>query len=284
MNMQLAGPGVYSTAKDLQKWLAEMETHRTFGDAFWNTMIYENPAQDKWFTYTKGRFNFKYAGRTMISHGGDVLGFHPITAYFPNEKIGVVLLSNDDDFKRYVVLGAAADLLIGDTYQYPKAKTTAENQTTEAKTIVIEPSLLESYAGDYELAPGYVIAITAEEGKLRLTPLWDDTSLIVPPTAEIHHFEIGGADLSFSDFEGGKATQLHIIENEENSVYKRLSSEPDFTLYDKYTGTYYCEALNANITFYTEKGILRYRFKDTGESYIASPGRRAYFLVQAMEK
>ncbi|WP_116788108.1 serine hydrolase [Flavobacterium psychrotrophum] len=267
----VGGAGVYSTAKDLQKWLAEMESHRVFGPAFWNTMTAENPAQGKGFAYTKGLFNFKYAGRTMISHGGDVVGFHPITAYFPAEKIGVVILGNDDDFKRYEILGAAVDLLLGDTYDYPKVENSiTEKQNDEDKTITVSPSLLESYAGNYELTPGFTIAIVVENGTLRLTQLWDLTSVLVKPSNETHHFEIAGANLAFSNFEAGKATQLHIVTSEEDSVYNRMDKEPDFTLYDKYAGTFYCKALKATITFFTEKGILYYKLKNS-EPFIASP-------------
>lgn len=267
----VGGAGVYSTAKDVQKWLAEMESHRLFGDAFWNTMIAAHPATGNNFTYTKGLFNFKYAGRTMISHGGDVVGFHPLSAYFPDEKITAVLLSNDDDFKRYEILSAAVDLLLGDKYDYPKIeKSTPEKQDTLAEPVLLDPLLLESYVGNYELTAGYVIAISAEEGKLRLTQLWDDTSLFVPPSTEAHQFEITGLRLIFNAFSAGKALQLRIITSDEDSTYKRLDKDPDFTFYDKYTGTFYCKELKASIAFFTEKGILRYRLEHS-EPYIASP-------------
>lgn len=266
----VGGAGVYSTAKDLEKWLYEMETHRKFGDTFWNIMIAESPAKSRGFTYTKGLFNFKYANHTMISHGGDVVGFHPITAYFPDEKIGVVILSNDDDFERYAILGAAADILLGDKYDYPKTESTKKEEDVVTENISIEPSVIESYTGNYELTPGYIMTIANDGGKLKLTQLWDETTVIVNPAKENHHFTISGIRLIFSDFVNGKATQLRIITGDEDSTYKRMSAEPDYTLYDKYAGTFYCKALNATMTFFTEKGILRYRFKDN-ESYIASP-------------
>ena len=267
----VGGAGVYSTTTNLKKWLTEMETHRVFGDTFWNTMIAENPAKGKGFVYTKGLFNFKYANHTMINHGGDVVGFHPITAYFPEEKIGVVILSNDNDFERYDILGASIKLSLGEKYDYPKVETAAAtHEKITEETTTTNPADLESCTGNYELAPGYVISITAEAGKLKFKQLWDETSLYLKSKNEAHHFTIGGADLTFSNFTMGKAAQLHVVTSEENSIYKRLTKDPDLTLYNRYTGTFYSKALNATIVFFVEKGILRYRLENN-ESYIASP-------------
>jgi len=268
----IGGAGVSSTAQDLEKWMNEMESHRFFGDAFWNTMIAENPAKGKGFTYTKGLFNFKYGGHTMINHGGDVVGFHPITAYFPDDKITVVILSNDDNFKRYEILGAATDRLLGKKYDYPKAKVNAARQEGAiAEAVTVDPAVLKSYNGNYELAPGYVIAITTEEGKLKLTQLWDGVNLFVPPAKGGHHFAIDGADLFFSEFNANKAAQLRVVTADEDSVYKRLDKDPDFTLYDKYSGTFFSKSLNSKITFFTENGILQYKLGSNTESHIASP-------------
>ena len=268
----IGGAGVYSTAADLEKWMNEMESHRVFGDAFWNTMITENPAKGKGFTYTKGLFNFKYSGHTMINHGGDVVGFHPITAYFPDDKITVVILSNDNNFKRYDILGAATDLLLGEKYDYPKAEANvATKEVAVPETITVDPALLESYTGNYELAPGYVIAITTEEGKLKFNQLWDGVNLFFPPTKEAHHFAIDGAQISFIDFAAGKAANLRVVTDNEDSMYKRLYKDPDLTLYDKYTGEFFSKSLNSKITFFTEHGILRYRLGNNTNSDVANP-------------
>ncbi|UUC44084.1 serine hydrolase domain-containing protein [Flavobacterium cerinum] len=267
----VGGGSVYSTTKDLQKWLSEMETHRTFGTAFWTTMLTENPAKGKGFLYTKGLFHFKYNNHMMISHGGDLIGFHPITAYFPDDKVAVVILANDDDFERYTILDATVSQLLGEKYTYPKTE-----MPTEAKKKVIEevitvpPALLESYTGNYELRSGYIIAITNERDLLKLTQLWDNVTAFIQPAKEVHHFTIGDISLTFGDFTKDKAMQLQIITSDENSVYKRTDKEPDLTLYTKYTGQFYNKALNATIVFFTENGILRYKWNDT-ISYIASP-------------
>ncbi|AWG26749.1 serine hydrolase domain-containing protein [Flavobacterium kingsejongi] len=267
----VGGAGVYSTANDLQKWLFEMQTHHVFGDAFWKAMVAGNPAQGKGFVYTKGLFNLKYANHTMINHGGDVVGFHCITAYFPDDKIAIVVLSNDDDFERYPVLGAAVDLLLGDKYDYPKvANATDTVAKIQAEAVTIDPAIQESYVGNYELSSGYVIKITIEEGKLKMTQLWNKVGLLLQPAKEEHHFNVEDLSLIFSGFKLGKATELRIVGDGENSLFKRLDKDPDVTIYDKYTGSFYCKSLDSKITLFTENGILYYRMGDK-ESYSASP-------------
>ncbi len=248
-----------------------METHRIFGDAFWNTMVAENPAKGNGFTYTKGLFTYNYDGHAMINHGGDVVGFHPMTAFFPDDNIAVVILSNDDNFKRFDILSAVADGLLGKKYKYPKQESNAENAHAKDVAIVIEPTVLESYTGNYELAPGYVVAITTEDGKLKYTQLWDDVTIINPPGKEVHHFAIDGVTLIFSGFTANKAAQLRIVTDNEDSVFMRLDKDPDLTLYDKYSGVFFCRSLNTSATFYTQKGILRYKLGTDAASYVASP-------------
>lgn len=268
----IGGAGVYSTAIDVEKWMNEMETHSVFGDAFWNSMTAENPAQGNGFVYTKGLFNFTYLKHAMINHGGDVVGFHPMTAYFPDDKITVVILSNDDNFKRYDILGAATTLLLGENYIYPKTKANAAIQREAvAETITIDPALLGSYNGNYELAPGYLLAITTEEGKLKLTQLWDGVNLFVPPAKGEHHFAVDGVDLFFNEFVANKAAQLRVVTADEESIYKRLDKDPDFPLYEKYAGTFFSKSLNAKITFFTENSILRYKLGNEAGSHVASP-------------
>lgn len=265
----VGGAGVYSTATDLQKWLSEMETHRHFGDAFWNTMIVENPAQGEGFTYTKGLFKLKYLNHTMINHGGDVVGFHPLIAFFPDDRIAVIILSNDDDFERHVIFAASIDLLLGAKYEYPK--TEKENTTSiEEETVTIDQTILDSYTGNYELAPYYNIKISSKDGKLLLEQLWDGMQVFISPTKEEHHFAIAGAQFTFGGFKDNKAGQLRIVTSAEDSIYKRMDKDPDFGLYDKYNGLYFCKSLNANIEFFTQQGILRYRLGNK-DSFIASP-------------
>ena len=160
----IAGAGVYSTLGDLEKWLVEMQTHRVFGDAFWKSMTEDDAYKNESLTYTKGLFIYPYRTKTMINHGGDVSGYHPFLGYFPEDKVGLIILTNDDNFKRNDAIIASVDNLLGFKYRYP------------SKTIGVAPAPatkidFAAYSGKYKVGEDQYVLIEETAGKLVLNYL-----------------------------------------------------------------------------------------------------------------
>jgi hypothetical protein len=109
-----------------------------------------------------------YRGRYLISHGGAIDGFRAQVAFLPDEKWGVVVLTNLGqttmaDGLRFALIDILLDLPRKDwTGLYLAAAQKAESQAAarrkerEAKRVEgTKPSLaLSAYSGDYE-NPGY---------------------------------------------------------------------------------------------------------------------------------
>lgn len=245
----VAGGGIYSTLGDLEKWLVEMQKHRVFGDAFWKAMTEDDAYKNEDLTYTKGLFIYPYRTKTMINHGGDVEGYHPFLGYFPEDKVGAIILTNDDNFKRNDAIIASVDNLLGFKYRYP-------SKTTEAAPVVKPDFTL--YSCKYTLGENQYVLIEENHGRLVLTYLAEAINATLTPTADAHRFMIEGTSIAmvFSDIKEGKAQKIKSIEGEEITDFSRVEKMPENPAYKVYEGTYHCAALKQDITFFTKEGLL----------------------------
>jgi CubicO group peptidase (beta-lactamase class C family) len=127
-------------------------------------------------SYGMGFFISTYRGRKRIEHGGNLDGFSSIFTFLPNEKIGVVVLTNlDGSPLPDVIAFNAIDRLLG-ADQIPWSKRLLDSETAgrqseaDAKSKGYDlrkkgthPSHdIKDYLGDYE-NPGYGIVSVAEE-------------------------------------------------------------------------------------------------------------------------
>jgi serine-type D-Ala-D-Ala carboxypeptidase/endopeptidase len=89
-------------------------------------------------------------GTDIFWHNGGTAGYRSFAGFDPAKKTGVVILCNtsfDVDDQGYHILES----------QYPLAKFSAPK-----KEVVVDPKILESYVGEYELAPTFKIKVTSE--------------------------------------------------------------------------------------------------------------------------
>lgn len=244
----IAGAGVYSTLGDLEKWLVEMQTHRVFGDAFWKSMTEDDAYKNESLTYTKGLFIYPYRNKTMINHGGDVSGYHPFLGYFPEDKVGAIILTNDDNFKRNNVLIASVDNLLGFKYRYPVQKSEA----------ISKPVNFTSYTGNYKLDEGQYILIQENRGVLTLMQLWDGTNVKLQPTKEDNIFALEEDQglFVFENIQNGKAQNIALKQGEEQASFTRVEQMPENPEYKAYEGSYHCAGIKKDITFFTKEGLL----------------------------
>ncbi|MFP5439558.1 MAG: serine hydrolase domain-containing protein [Bacteroidia bacterium] len=247
----VAGAGVYSTLGDLEKWLVEMQSHLVFGDVFWKSMTEDDAYKNESLTYTKGLFIYPYRTKTMINHGGDVSGYHPFLGYFPEDKVGAIILTNDDNFKRNDAIIASVDNLLGFKYRYP-------SKTTKATPAPVTKTDFVAYSGKYKIGEGQYILIEETHGELVLNYLAEAVHAPLTPTEDSHRFVIEDTPISmvFSDMKDGKAQKIKSIEGEEITELSRVEQMPENPAYKVYEGSYHCMGIKKDITFFTKEGLL----------------------------
>ena len=91
--------------------------------------------------------------RRWIGHGGGVHGFLTDLARYPDEKLFVVALCNLTSSNPKEVTDTLAAIVFGEEYTVPEVR----------EAIELNPELYRTYEGEYQLALGINITITAGE-------------------------------------------------------------------------------------------------------------------------
>ena len=94
--------------------------------------------------------------------------------------------------------------------------------TGAQKETAADSSSYESYAGDYELAPNFLITITVENGKLMGAPTGQPKAELYPSSATEFFLKVVDAQVTFVKNEQGQVTQLILHQNGRNMPAKKI--------------------------------------------------------------
>src|SRR5215467_7635654 len=91
MTVPYAAGSLYSTVEDLFAW----------NEALFSDKLLSAKSREAMMTVDKNNYAYGLAvnqqfNRKMVSHGGGINGFSTFLARFPEEKITIVVLCNDD--------------------------------------------------------------------------------------------------------------------------------------------------------------------------------------------
>lgn len=169
-----------------------METHTP------QILVRQKEWPDQMFrSYAMGWYASDYRGHLQLSHTGGVKGFHAFLMLLPNDRIGIVVLTNlDVSWAAQAVGQSIADLALGLPKRDWNGAAMAQEERTEAARKEREeahernrrrdtkPSReLAAYAGVYE-DPAYGVArVSLENGRLTLN--WSSFDLAL----EHYHFD-----------------------------------------------------------------------------------------------
>ncbi len=165
--------------------------------------------------YGMGWFVNTYRGHRCVEHGGNIDGFSANVALFPQDGVGVVVLTNLDGTPlRDLIVNVIADRLlkiepvnwIAEAAAVRAASQAAAKEGEKKKQVMrvsgTQPAhKLEEYVGDYE-HPGYgLLKVTMQEGKLEAT-----FNGIHTPLEHWHYETFSGVKAADSTFENMKYT------------------------------------------------------------------------------
>ena len=150
-------------------------------------------------------------GEPMIWHNGGTGGYHYFIAFDPKTRSGVVVLSNStngiDDIGQHVL----------DT-RYALAQLSAPREHHEVK---VDPKVLDSYVGHYELAPGVVVEITHKEDGLYEQLTGQQQFQIFPESETEFFLKVVDAQMTFEKSSNGKVTGLTIHQAGRNTPARK---------------------------------------------------------------
>jgi CubicO group peptidase (beta-lactamase class C family) len=156
-----------------------------------------------------GRFDSKY-GRAFF-HTGHEFGFQNYTVTYADAGIGIVLLSNSDNFES--VAREIVNAIIGpdespfDWLGYPRFDPKAKKTPPpEPRAIKVEAAILADYVGDYEIQPGQTFSVKLVEGHLYISNEKDKWMEILPESETRFFVKDSDYVFNFKKDQSGKAT------------------------------------------------------------------------------
>jgi CubicO group peptidase (beta-lactamase class C family) len=220
-NLDTTGPAgsVNSCIEDLMEWVmlhinngkvgdSQLISETSLAQMYLPHMAIRNPGCAKMAQssmYGQGWYISDYRGYRLVEHGGNIDGFSAAVSFLPEEKVGVVVLSNSLNIMFYVIVRDIYDRLLGleerDWNSHYKnvfaeimesmSRTAGAEENSKPNT---SPSLpLADYAGIYEHPAFDRVEVSADNDKLKIR---FQSGLI----SELEHFHFDVFKGTTSDF------------------------------------------------------------------------------------
>jgi len=193
MSIPFSAGSLYSTTLDLLKWEQGLFGGKVLSAA--SREIMTTPFKNN---YACGLFVDTKNGRKKVSHPGGIEGFNTELAYYPADKLTVVVLAN--------VNGAAP----GDIADKLAAIAHGEKiiLTSERKSIVLDDTVLARYVGAYQLEGEPAMRIALEGHQLTAKLGGQQAHPIFPESATMFFMKEVDAQVEFQENSSGAVTGL----------------------------------------------------------------------------
>jgi CubicO group peptidase (beta-lactamase class C family) len=151
-------------------------------------------------------------GTEIVWHNGGTGGYHSFIGFNKAKHLGVVVLSNStndiDDIGRHLLES-----------QYPLAK---YEPPKEHKAISLDPKILESYVGEYQLAPNVLMSVSKEGDKLFVQPTGQPKFDLFAESETEFFLTVTDAQVSFVKDDKGQVDHLVLHQNGQNIPAKKV--------------------------------------------------------------
>ena len=94
--------------------------------------------------------------------------------------------------------------------------------TGEQKDVKVDPKILDSYVGEYQLGPTFTITITSENGKLMAQATGQEKFELFPTSETDFYLKVVPASVTFVKDAAGKVTELVLTQNGRKGTAKKI--------------------------------------------------------------
>jgi hypothetical protein len=272
MTVPLSAGGLYSTTDDLLLWEQGL-----FGGKLLSPTSLQKMTKPFMSDYACGLMVHTVNGRQVIEHGGGIEGFTTMLAYYPEDKLTVVVLSNFNGPAPSDVASKLAALAHGEKVVL----------LSERKEVPVDSKLLDGYVGNYELAPKFILIVTREGDRL-VTQATGQPKVPIFAESDGEFFaKVVDAQITFVRGAQGRASELILHQGGRDMHAKRFEGEVpqpkehkeitiDPKLFDGYVGQYQL-APNFILTITREGDALFAQATGQPKAQIFPEGVREYF-------
>ncbi len=151
MSRAHAAGALYSTVEDLFLWDQSLYTGK----------LVSNKSLAEIFAPFKGNYGYGWYiatqfNRRVVYHSGGIEGFASHIARYPDEKLSIIILSNLSVAPVSKTGRELAAIVFGEQYTVPRRR----------QAIKVDYKILDSYVGQYEIAPNNNVTITKQGDRL----------------------------------------------------------------------------------------------------------------------
>jgi CubicO group peptidase (beta-lactamase class C family) len=197
MSIPFSAGALYSTTEDLLRWEQGLMGGKLLSPASMQKMT--TPFKND---YAFGLRLHTANGHKLIEHGGGIEGFNTALAYYPEDKLTVVVLANLGGRAPESIASKLAAVAHGENVVLP----------SERREIKVPPAILAKYVGTYELMPDFDIVMTLEGGQL-MTQATGQSKFPLFAESETKFFlKVVDAEVEF--FKNDKGEVTHLILNQ----------------------------------------------------------------------
>jgi CubicO group peptidase (beta-lactamase class C family) len=209
MSIPHAAGALYSTTGDLLRWEQGLFGGKVISAASLQKMT--TPFKDN---YAFGLQVETVNGRRVIQHGGGIEGFNTNLAYYPEDRLTVVVLSN--------IAPAPA---VGDISTKLAAIVHGDKirSTSEKKEISVPADVLAKYVGTYEMRPGINMWVTLSGSQLTTQMSGQGKVPLFAQSETMFFPKLVEADIEFVIDPPGKVTALTLHQGGRDMKAKRIS-------------------------------------------------------------
>lgn len=197
-NMYAAG-AMYATVDDLLAWQQMLLNGKVLSSASTAAMF-----TDAGHHYGLGWFVRERFSRKVYEHGGALKGFHSMLAYYPEDRLTVIVLSNYGEGLVDKIADELARLALG----VPPAR----------RQVKVDSHLYSRFIGSYQLAPNMVLTVARKGDRLFARVAGQKELEIYPEGQYSYFYKAADAALTFDRTGSGKAD--YVILHQDNNQIK----------------------------------------------------------------
>lgn len=241
---------LFTTVEDLSKWSANFKNLTVGTQAMIDKM--NTPAilnDGETFGGALGQFVGTYKGLNEIQHGGADAGYRSYLTRFPDQDFAVIVFSNTAEFNPGGMAHKVVDIylknqLIADD----SSEGNEESQVQEE--IAVSPDLLQSYVGEYELMPGFIVEISENNGKLSAIATGQEVVECAPLSQTEFELVSVGAKIEFMPPVSGVSQGFKLYQGGQIMEAKRLAAfDKEAVILEELVGVYYSDELKTSYSF-----------------------------------
>lgn len=212
MSWLLGSGSMYSTVGDLQKWVQAIVDER----------IVTAETRQKMWQANQGPYGYGWQvldqwppgfGKPLVLHAGGLYGTATDLLYYPQEQITIAILANLETAPMMVIARDLSAIVFGADYSTP----------TVRKPVTVDTEILDSYVGDYQIAPGVTLTVRRDGDRLVVQATGQPADIAIPESTTRFFSRRVDGQLTFMQDAQGNTTHLVIQQNGQQIPAQRVT-------------------------------------------------------------